>query len=398
MKKIFFLFVVLCSSTLMLAQQNVGYRATTVVSPQVNADKTVTFRLNAPKARDVQVVGDWPVTDNAFQAIGSMVQNTETGIWEYTTPELESDMYTYRFRVDGILMLDPENAFTRRDVGNVFNYFFVGGGDADYYQVHDVPHGNVTTTWYHHVLRNTDRRLTIYTPFQYRTNPTKRFPVLYLLHGSGGDETAWNDLGMVAHIMDNLIAEGQVEPMIVVMPNGNPGKTAAPGETSENMNYKPVLSQQIPNSYKDGTYETNFNEIISFVDRNYRTRANKQNRAIAGLSMGGFHTLFVSLNNPDKFAYMGLFSAGLNFTMGVDFSNPAYSDMDVKLQNLKKAGYKLFWMGCGDGDFLWEANLDFEKRMHRLEMPNFVFYKNTRGHIWSNWRKYLMMFSKKLFN
>lgn len=377
----------------MMAQQNVGFRTNAIVSPQVNPDKTVTFRLSAPKAVKVQVLGDW---EGSMQGMSlEEMKQGANGLWEVTTKPLPSEMYTYRFIVDGLMMLDPVNPFTRRDVGNVFSIFYVGDGVADYYQVKDVPHGNVTTTWYHSDAMQMDRRLTVYTPAAYNTQPGRRFPVLYLLHGSGGDETAWLDLGHVTRIMDNLIAEGKAEPMIVVMPNGNFRKAAAPGETSENLSYKPAMSNTFP-GYKDGQYETSFNEIIKFTDKSFRTKADKNHRAIAGLSMGGFHTFFTSLNHPDKFAYIGLFSAGMDFSQ-LDMTLPAYSDIDGKLQRLKKSGYKYYWMACGTDDFLWAANQKVFAQIQDNGLTDAEFHKTTRGHIWSNWRQYLVLFSQKLF-
>lgn len=160
-------------------------------------------------------------------------------------PPLPSEMYTYRLTVDGVDGLDPTNPFTRRDVGTVFSIFYVGGGCADYYQVRDVAHGSVAQMWYHSDALHADRRLSVYLPPHYGESG-KKYPVLYLLHGSGGDENAWLELGHAARILDNLIAEGKAEPMIVVMPNGNADKQAAPGETSENLSYRPAMTHTMP--------------------------------------------------------------------------------------------------------------------------------------------------------
>ena len=193
-------------------------------------------------------------------------------------------MYTYRLNIDGIYNIAPNNPFSCRDVGTLFSLFYINGGNGDYYQVRDVPHGNVTTTWYHSDILGSERRLSVYTPPFYDKN-IQSYPVLYLLHGSGGDENAWLELGRTARIMDNLIAEGKIQPMLVVMPNGNPSKQAAPGETPDNLNYKPAMSNSFT-GYKDGSYEKSFTEIIHFIDNRYRTIPDKRHRAIAGLSMG----------------------------------------------------------------------------------------------------------------
>ena len=388
MKRLFTIFAaaVICISA--AAQQNVGFRQGAVVSPEVNEDHTVTFRVNAPKATEVIVFGDWA----SDKGLVKLEKNAE-GIWENTTAVLPSEMYTYRVIIDGIAGLDPSNPFTRRDVGNVFSIFYVPDGPADYYLVQDVPHGNVTQTWYESKGLEADRRLSVYTPPCYE-NGKKRYPVLYLLHGSGGDETAWLELGHTARIMDNLIAQGKIEPMIVVMPNGNSSKQAAPGETFENLSYRPVMTNQLK-GYKDGRYEENFDEIVNFIDSRYRTIAKKNKRAVAGLSMGGFHTMFISANHPELFDYIGLFSAGLNMST-VNFDTPAYSNMTGKLSDLDKAGYKLYWIACGTDDFLYQNNLDFMKTLDEIDFE-YTYHESDRGHIWANWRQYLLLFTPMLF-
>lgn len=389
MKTNLFIAIFLLLAMTVSAQQNVGFREGAVVSPQINKDNTVTFRLNAPKAKSVTVQGDWEANEGK-----GVMKKGKDGVWEYTSPVLPSEMYTYRFVMDGVTDLDPVNPFTRRDVGNVFSIFYISGGCADYYQVKDVPHGNMMTTWYHSNATGADRRMTVYTPPFYGKD-NKSYPVLYLLHGSGGDETAWADLGNIARIMDNLIAEGKAEPMIVVMPNGNSSKQAAPGETSENLAYKPLMTNQIPGSYKNGKYEMAFPEIVNFVDATFRTIPDKHHRALAGLSMGGFHTLYISLNYPTYFDYMGLFSAGLD-TSQLDMTLAPYSNMDAKLQALKAANPKLFWIGIGNADFLYKVNKDFCKKLDDMKFP-YVYHESTRGHLWSNWRQYMLEFAPKLF-
>ncbi len=388
MKRLTTIFAIAVICITASAQQNVGFRQGAVISPEVNEDHTVTFRVNAPKATEVTVYGDWA----SEKGILKLEKNSE-GIWEKTTATLPSEMYTYRVIIDGIAGLDPSNPFTRRDVGNVFSIFYVPDGPADYYLVQDVPHGNVTLTWYSSKGLGSDRRLSVYTPPCYEKG-RKRYPVLYLLHGSGGDENAWLELGHAARIFDNLIAQGKIEPMIVVMPNGNSSKQAAPGETYENLSYRPAMTNQLK-GYKDGRYEENFDEIVNFIDSRYRTVAKKDKRAVAGLSMGGFHTMFISANHPELFDYIGLFSAGLNMST-VNFDTPAYSNMKGKLSELDKTGYKLYWIACGTDDFLYQNNLDFMKTLDEIGFE-YTYHESDRGHIWANWRQYLLLFAPKLF-
>ncbi len=389
MKKLISSLFVLVAAMSMNAQQNVSFREGKLVSPVVNADHTVTFRLQAPKAKTVKVVADW----EANKGTGEMKKGKD-GVWTYTSPQLPSEMYTYRFDIDGVVGLDPVNPFTRRDVGNVFSIFYVGDGCADYYQVHDVAHGQVRTVWYHSNAVNADRRMNIYLPPTYGKTDEK-FPVFYLLHGSGGDENAWVELGNIARIMDNLIAEGKCKPMIVVIPNGNFGKQAAAGETYENLDYKPVMTNFLPH-YKDGSYETAFPEIVNYVDATFNTIADKAHRAIAGLSMGGMHTLMISANYPDLFDYVGLYSAGVNFT-GIDMEGiPAYANLDAKLAAQAKKGVKCYWIAIGKDDFLYDHNQALMKRMDKDGLK-YIYHESTRGHLWSNWRQYSLEFIPRLF-
>lgn len=370
------------------AQQNVGFRVSQIVSPTIHENHSVTFFLEAPNAKKVTVIGDW-----CEQREGQPMRKGKDGVWTFTTGILPSEMYTYRYVVDGMTIIDPTNPFTRRDVGNVFSIFYIEGGSADYYQVHDVPHGKISEVWYHSNALNMNRRLQVYTPPCYDKSDCN-YPVLYLLHGSGGDENAWVELGHVARIMDNLIAEKKAEPMIVVMPNGNPGKQAAPGETSENLGYCPSMSNFLP-GFKKGIYETAFPEIVNFVDATYKTFPDKGHRAIAGLSMGGFHTLTVSANYPGLFDYIGLFSAGFPES---NPDIPAYTDIEGKVKRQSEAGYKLYWIGCGKDDVfkLYPKSMAFADKLKSYG-GNAVFHGSNKGHVWSNWRQYLLIFAPQLF-
>jgi enterochelin esterase-like enzyme len=370
------------------AQQNTGFRQGSIISPQVSEGNSVTFRLKAPLAGSVTIKGDW----EADGGKGSMTKDAN-GVWSFTTRNLPSDMYLYTFTVDSVQVLDPVNPFVCRDVGNLFSVLITNNGKGDYYSVKDVPHGSVARSWYRSSALKTSRRLTVYTPPGYEESKT-RYPVLYLLHGSGGDEEAWTTLGAVPRIMDNLIAEGKAEPMIVVMPNGNPSKQAAPGETHENLAYRPVMSNTLP-GYKEGSYEMSFREIVDFVDTRYRTKAEKSKRAVAGLSMGGFHSLFISANHPGLFDYVGLFSPGINFKT-VNMTNAAYNNLEEKLALQMKKGVALYWMAIGKTDALYEPMQEYKKRLDNLHFP-YKYIESTRGHIWSNWRSYLLEFSPLLF-
>lgn len=366
-----------------LAQQAL-WGGSKLVSPEIHENKTVTFRIKVPKAVKVQVLGDF-----LSKGVADLVENKE-GVWEYTTPEpLAPELYSYAFVVDGLKVNDPNNVYMIRDVATVNNIFIVGGERADLYMVNKVPHGSVAKVWYHSPSLGIDRRMTVYTPAGYETSG-KRYPVFYLLHGMGGDENAWSELGRAAQILDNLIAQGKAEPMIVVMTNGNADLEAAPGESS--LGYMPPTTRL--GKTMEGSFETHFPEVVKFIDKNYRTKANKKNRAIAGLSMGGFHSLHISKQYPDMFDYVGLFSAAI--MPGKNATSPVYKDMEgkLKLQFAKKPA--LYWIAIGKTDFLYKANKEYRKLLDEKGYP-YEYFENEDGHIWRNWRIYLTEFTPKLF-
>ena len=367
-----------------LAQQALWGKAP-LVSPEIHENQTVTFRLRAPKAVKVQVTGDF-----LSKGVADLVENKE-GVWEYTTPEpLKPELYGYTFVVDGLKMNDPSNVYMIRDVSTITSVFIVGGDGADLYKVNDVPHGTVSKVWYDSPSLGMDRRLTIYTPAGYETSG-KRYPVFYLLHGMGGDENAWSELGRATQILDNLIAQGKAEPMIVVMTNGNAALEAAPGESSLGWEAQPTF--QLPKTM-EGSFETHFPDVVKFVDKHYRTKANKKNRAIAGLSMGGFHSLHISKQYPDMFNYVGLFSAAI--MPGKNVESPIYQDMEGKLATQFAKKPALYWIAIGKTDFLYKANEEYRKLLDEKGYP-YEYFENEDGHIWKNWRIYLSEFAPRLF-
>ena len=214
--------------------------------------------------------------------------------------------------------------------------------------------------------------------------------MLYLLHGMGGDEDAWPTLGRAAQILDNLIASGKAEPMIVVMPNGNAALPSAPGEGPSGL-VQPT--SDLPKT-KDGSYEASFPEIISYVDSHYRTVRKSSGRAIAGLSMGGFHSFHISKEYPGTFGYVGLFSAAVRSLE--DSSNPIYSDSDAKLAAQFRDGVSLYYIAIGEDDFLYEENRVLRSYLDSYGYP-YEYHESSGGHIWRNWRIYLADFVQKIF-
>ncbi|RZJ80260.1 MAG: esterase [Flavobacterium sp.] len=384
MLKRLLLFIIFASSVGVYAQENLNFgQQKEITSPQINADKTVTFRIMAPNATKVELQGDLLEKGTA-----PMVKQAG-GVWTYTTTSLASELYSYSFIVDGLKIRDANNVYQIRDVASVVNLLIVGGGKADNYSVANVPHGTVAKRWYNSTGNGKERRLTVYTPPGYENNK-QNYPVLYLLHGMGGDEEAWGALGRTAEILDNLIAQGKAKPMIVIMPNGNVAQQAAPGEDVKGL-YKPTM--QLPNTM-DGKMEETFTDIIKFVEGNYRVNATASQRAIAGLSMGGFHSLHTSRFYPKTFDYVGLFSPAI---MPFGKTNSAvYENFDTTLKNQFDNGLKLYWIAIGKTDFLYKNVADYRKKLDGMGVK-YTYVESEGGHTWANWRDYLMLFTPQLF-
>ncbi|MBO4842658.1 MAG: esterase [Bacteroidales bacterium] len=403
MKKITILLAILMLNFSAFAQQAL-WGGANVESPVINADGTVTFRYRAPKAVKVQVTGDFlPTQKMVFEMNGNKMEYDAPGVadlkegpggvWEYTTPFVVApEMYTYTFTVDGNSVIDNNNVFVNRDIASLTSVLLVpkAGERSDLYAIHRVPHGTVSKVWYPSKTAGFDRRLTVYTPAGYEENTKTKYPVLYVLHGIGGDEDAWVTQGRATQILDNLIARGEAKPMIVVFTNGNISQEAAPLENS--MDYtRPTM--QLPQTM-EGTFETSFPEVVKFIDSHYRTIAKKDSRAICGLSMGGFHTLYNTINYPDLFGWSGMFSAAIGVS---DTSiSPIYQDFDKKLATYFSKKPKLLWIGCGSTDFLIQANRDFMKKLDENKYP-YTFMETDGGHIWRNWRIYLSEFVPLIF-
>ena len=402
MKKLVIAIAALCIGLGAHAQQAL-WGGPSVDSPVINADGTVTFRFQAPKAIKVEVTGDFLPTEKmevefngnkmTFDAPGAReLKEGQGGVWEYTTDfAVAPDMYNYTFRVDGVSQIDPHNMWVNRDVASLTSVLLVPapGERSDLYAIHKVPHGTVSKVWYHSQTAGFDRRLTVYTPAGYETSKAK-YPVLYVLHGIGGDEDAWVTQGRATQILDNLIARGEAKPMIVVFTNGNIACEAAPLENADGY-VNPTMS--LPKTM-EGTFETAFPEIVKFIDGRYRTIAKKQSRAVCGLSMGGFHTLNLSINYPDMFNYSGMFSAAIGVSDPT--VSPMYMDFDKKLDTYFAKKPALLWIGCGNTDFLYQANLDFMKKLDQNGFK-YTFMETDGGHIWKNWRIYLTEFVPLIF-
>ena len=347
-----------------------------VISPEVQND-SVTFRLKADYATVVKLSGSW--MPNPWGGTIDMTRG-ENNVWEVTIPLPEPEIYTYNFVADGVSVNDPQNVMVQRDGSRYLSMLLVDGERTENYKAAE-QRGTISHPWYDSEILGINRRLTVYTPYGYEKNTKTKYPVLYLLHGAGGDEEAWSSMGRTAQILDNLIAKGLAKPMIVVMPNGNPNQQAAQtfGLPTTEYDWRDPANR---NLYVQSLVE----EIVPFIEKNYRTVAKKSHRAIAGLSMGGGHTIAASGMYPNAFDYICPLSMGAKRT----------EELDAQLQGIKKAGYKLYWLACGNTDFLFEnANeLDAALTANGLEHTYFV---SEGGHVWANWRLYLNTFAPLLF-
>jgi len=385
MKKIIFkaflaAFLLLGNVANLNAQEISAMQAPQVVSPEVGPDNAVTFRVLSETANSVTINGSW-------MGFGKTLPLTkgEQGVWSITIEPLAPSMYHYNFFVDGVAAIDPTNPHALRDGTRYASLLMVPGEGAEFFLMNDTPHGNMSQVWYESPSLDAYRRMYVYTPPGYESGQ-ESYPVLYLLHGGGGDEDAWTSLGRANLILDNLIAQGKAKPMIIVMTNGNAWQTST-------LRQKPGLPPITRESYVQfqGQFEKSLVEdVIPYIEKNYRVKANKDSRAIAGLSMGGGHTITASITYPGTFGYIGVFSSGI-FNQ-----NENMDEMEKKFLALKASGVSKYWVACGVDDFVMESN---KRLLDVLKKTNFEheYYENEGGHTWANWREYLSLFAPMLF-
>ena len=393
MKRIIMTAVSLLVGLSAFAQQALG-PGTGIGSPEINPDHSVTFRYYNPKAVTVQITGDFlPAQKVTYMRDGVEMTaeiparvdlREQNGMWTYTSAPLEGELYSYTLYVDGQKAMDPSNIYQHRDIATWTNIFTLSAEQGDkgwYYEVQDVPHGNVSKVWYDSPTLGMQRRMTVYTPAGYEKNTKTKYPVLYLLHGSGGDEDAWGDLGRATQILDNLIAEGKAEPMILVMPNGVYFNQAAPG-AAVNM-FQPTMT----NSRSQSTVEVeeSFPDIVKYIEANYRVKKDKNSRAVAGLSMGGRQSAALSRKYPTMFGYVGMFSGVV-----------PPEENDKALEAVFAAQPKLYWIACGKTDGVMVNSKLLKDYCDAMGYPA-ELYESEGGHIWRNWRVYLTLFAQRLF-
>jgi enterochelin esterase family protein len=345
-----------------------------IVSPEVHPDGRVTFRLSAPNATQVRLycegTGNVPLTNDGH------------GVWTFTSPPLEPDIYVYSFVADGLHLMDPANALLKYNLLTSESLVEVPGPKSLPWEINDVPHGRLHRHFYHSAVAGDDRDFIVYTPPGYHPSAWKRYPVLYLLHGYSDDPTAWTTVGRANVILDNLIARQQAKPMIVVMPlgYGTPEIVRAgwsrldhPGPWRRNVE-------------KFG--QTLLDEVMPQVEQDYRVKTDCQSHAIAGLSMGGTESLEIGLNQLARFAWIGAFSSG-----GLNTNFPGqYPGLKTRV-----AGHlRLLWIGCGRDDERLVDNQQFCHWLKSQEVP-FTWVECPGVHSFRVWRRNLAEFLPLLF-
>lgn len=373
------LFTVVFALLSLIAFAQGGRGGPGIVSPEVSADGKVTFRLQAPHATSVTVSGDFG-PDVAMK-------KGENGIWSATIGPLAPEEYVYYYMLDSVRMIDPYN--TRVKIGYVTStttsLLKVPSPEPAFYDVQDVPHGEVRTHIYKSKSNGVVRELTVYVPPGYDENPSKRYPVLYLLHGFANDHHSWHRYGRANDIIDNLLAKGAIEPFIIVMPLGYGGAQVNGDGTG-------LPPQNAGRLGGDGDlYERDILEdIIPMIDGKFRTIADRKHRAIVGFSMGGGHSGRYGLGNLDKFSYIGIMSAG--------GGGPDAEPLKSLAADPKKANEQidLLWIACGRDDFAFNGAKSLSDNLKKIGIEH-TFVETEGEHHWRVWRRYLRDLSPLLF-
>lgn len=351
-------------------------RAPYVVSPKVNADKTVTFSYLAPNAKTVLLGG------GQFGAVDVPMTKNAEGVWSVTVGPIKPDIYPYSFKVDGVTINDPANTYLFPNERFKASLVEIPSDEPAIYALKNVPHGAITYEYYPSVEGSTGT-VVVYTPAGYTKETAKKYPVYYLISGTTDTEETFWKVGKVNLMLDNMIAAGTVKPMIVVMPYGNP--LAKIAEQTGKDKPADVMSRDGEDALRRmKLFETDLvSHVIPYIEKNYRTINNRDNRAIGGFSRGGGQTLRTAFNNVDKFAYVCSYASYISPTeMDKSFtniiSNPAKTNKD----------FKLLWSGIGTDDFLYKGTVEFEDYL-KTKKINFKSYVTDGGHTWMNVKKYL---------
>ena len=353
--------------------------------PRINSDLSATFRVQAEQAHKVELLMEFG------QSTFDMVKGEE-GYWSVTTKPLLPGFHYYAISVDGFPANDPGSRVffaARKEVSGLE----VPGSESDFFAIKDVPHGTMRTEWYVSKTTGETRRIFVYTPPGYDQSGL-HYPVLYLQHGYGEDEAGWGDQGHENFILDNLIAAHKAQPMIIVNENGLPGPSFQP-PSPPRAGSKPPPVARVARYFMDERYET-FDRVVSsdltsFIDSNFRTLADREHRAIAGLSMGGAQAVRIGLHHLDQFSYIGAFSPAIDIT-------DTTKDYDGGLANPTRLNQqlRLLWIGIGSDDFLFAPVKESHEALDKAGIRH-VWVESSGAHVWTVWRKYLNDFAPRLF-
>ncbi len=357
----------------------------TLQSHEVMPDKKVTFRIYAPKAEEVAVSGDF--------GQGGKLTKDDQGVWSLTVGPLTPDFYSYTFTVNGVRTVDPKNPMIKQGVSSLDSMFLVPGDEAEFEVTKDVPHGEVRAAWYRSGTLDEPRRMHVYTPPGYEGSDAK-YPVLYLLHGAGDEDSGWTTIGRAGFILDNLIAGKKALPMIVVMPNGslppikNMPARPAPGE-APSAEFRAAM-ERMQNRFTDELLK----EVVPAVEKTYRVKTGPENRGLAGLSMGGGQTLRVLVTHPGDFAYVGIWSAGIFGRNPEQWEKQNEEFLTAK--DRTSGVIKHLEIVVGDKDFALPGSKALAEifKKHGIEHELRI---TGGGHTWINWRHYLGELAPKLF-
>lgn len=355
----------------LLCAQALAQQAPRLVSPEVSAKREVTFRFRSPNAKEVLLSREG--------ATRVPMTRDEAGVWSVTVGPLEPDYYGYSFIADGVAYIDPVNGLMKPNILSPQSMVLVPGETPLIWETRNVPRGVVHHHFYKSGVIGDNRDYYVYLPPSY--DGKKKLPVLYLLHGFSDDASGWTSVGQAHVILDNLLAEGKMDPTIVVMTLGY-GAPEILRSTSATR--PPDVQRRNREAYRDAL----FNEVIPAVEKTYKVDARREKRAIAGLSMGGGQTLFIGLNHLDRFAYIGAFSSGI----GSD--NPA--QLWPTLDASASAKIRKFWIACGKDDFLIEPNRKFHAWLNEKGVKH-DWVETEGAHTWLVWRRYLAQFAPMLW-
>ncbi len=343
------------------------------VSPEIHRDRTVTFRLFAPQATEVMLMGSPGILEVIKKPLP--LKRDEKGVWSLTVGPLAAGFYTYGYAIDGGLrMPDPSNPNLELRRWGPTSLFIVRGGEEAVFEERRVPHGTVHVEFYDSPNLGTKRMIYIYTPPGYEKGKQK-YPVLYLLHGNGQIEASWVWTGRANVIMDNLLADGKIKPMIVVMPYGHVPreiKTASP-PSNPPANDPAAIEKELITAVKP------------LVEDKYRVLTDRNHHAIGGLSMGAAQSLMIGLHNLDQFAYIAAFS-GIGNRSEWEKADPAMLNQKIKV----------LWLGCGTDDFAYKSVKAMDELLTSKNVKH-VWNESGGGHSWPNWQVYLSKYAPLLF-